>query len=218
MNDNVKLQERFYESWEYTDDFRLDERIKIVLEMMPNGKGKLLDIGCSDGRISNLFKEKGYDVYGVDISEKALERANERGIKVTKADITNRLPYKDAEFDVVFCGEVLDVVLEPMILLKDIYRVLKPNAEFLLGIVNISMLKNIFLIFAGSLPYGASSDGTVVRNYCKKTLVEILVKTGFKNIKVRGDRMSIPYASQRDISIPPIIPRFCNHLIVRCKK
>lgn len=218
MNNNVKFQERFYESWKYTNDFVLDERIKVVLRMMPNGKGKLLDIGCSDGRISKLFKEKGYDVYGVDISKNALKRANERGIKVTKADITIGLPYKDAEFDIVFCGEVLDVVLEPLILLKDIYRVLKPNAEFLLGIVNISMLKNIFLVFAGSLPYGASSDGTVVRSFCKKTLVEMLTKTGFKSIEVRGDKMSIPYTSQKDIDFPPIIPRFCNHLIVKGKK
>lgn len=219
MNDNVKFQERFYNSREYTNDVEIDTRIKVVLKMLPNRKGKLLDVGCSDGRISKLFLERGYDVYGVDISEKALKKAEERGIKAIKADITKKLPYKDAEFDLVFCGEVLEHVLDPMSLLKEIHRVLKNSGEFVLTIPNISMLKNVFLILAGSLPcYACAYDGPHIRDYCKKVIVEMLNKTKFKNIKVKGDRMSIPYASHKDISLPPIVPRFCDYLVVRCEK
>jgi 2-polyprenyl-3-methyl-5-hydroxy-6-metoxy-1,4-benzoquinol methylase len=221
MNDNVKLQERFYESRKYTNNVEIDKRMKAILKMMPHGKGKLklLDIGCSDGKIGKLLLERGYDVYGVDISQKALRKANERGIKTIRADITKGLPYKDAEFDVIFCGEVLEHVLDPLSLLKEIHRILKNSGEFVLTVPNISMLKNAFLILAGSLPcYACIYNGPHVRDYCKKIIIEMLKKTGFKNIKVRGDRISIPYASQKDVSLPPIIPRFCDYLVIKCKK
>jgi len=221
MNDNVKFQEKFYNSREYGDSIKIDTRVRAVLKMMLNGKGKLklLDVGCSDGKISKLFSERGYNVYGVDISVKALKKAKEGGIKVIRADITKRLPFRDAKFDVVFCGEVLEHVLDPMSLLKEIHRVLKPYGNFILTIPNISMLKNAFLILAGSFPcYACIYNGPHVRDYNKKIIVEMLNKTGFRNIKVRGDRMSIPYAPQKDISLPPIIPRFCDYLVVRCEK
>lgn len=219
MNDNVKLQERFYNSREYTNNVGIDTRMKAILKMMPNGKGKLLDVGCSDGDISRLFLEKGYDVHGVDISEKALKKANERGIKVIKADITKRLPYSDTEFDVVFCGEVLEHVLDPMFLLKEIHRILKSHGIFIFTVPNISMLKNAFLVLAGSLPcYACIYNGPHVRDYCKKIIVEMLNETRFKSIKISGDRMSIPYASQKDITLPPIVPRFCDYLVGKCEK
>ena len=219
MNDNVKLQERFYNSREYTNDVGIDTRTKAILKMLPNGKGKLLDVGCSDGRISKLFMGKGYAVYGVDISEKALKKATERGIKVLKADITKKLPYDDAEFDVVFCGEVLEHVLDPMFLLKEIHRILKIRGIFIFTVPNVSMLKNVFLVLAGSLPcYACIYNGPHVRDYCKKIIVEMLNETRFKNVQISGDRMSIPYASQKDIILPPIIPRFCDYLVGKCEK
>ena len=55
MNDNVKFQEKFYNSREYGDSIKIDTRVKAVLKIIPDGKGKLLDISCSDGKISKLF-------------------------------------------------------------------------------------------------------------------------------------------------------------------
>ena len=214
------MQKNFYNNRDYATIFKLDKRMKTIMKFLPICfGGKLLDVGCSDGKISSLFFEKGYDVYGVDISDKALKKATKRGIKVTKADITKELPYSDAEFDTVFCGEVLEHILDPMFLLNEIFRVLEDKGSFVVTVPNISMLRNAFLILVGSLPcYACIYDGPHVRDYCMKIVVEMLNKVGFRDIKVSGDRMSIPYGSGKDISLPPLIPRFCDYLIIRCKK
>lgn len=42
-------------------------------------KGVLCDIGCSSGQKSIQFAKKGWDVYGIDISKEAIDKANNWG-------------------------------------------------------------------------------------------------------------------------------------------
>ena len=74
---------------------------------------RVLDAGCGNGRHIVFFAEQGFDAWGTDISEKAIEIANawvsKRGLKahLEVGDIT-QLPFENSYFDVAISFGVLD--------------------------------------------------------------------------------------------------------------
>jgi len=76
---------------------------------------KALDLGCGIGRQTILLKEFGFDSYGVDISQVALDLAKETsrelGFNLDNNFIClseTRLPFKDDFFDIAISDSVLD--------------------------------------------------------------------------------------------------------------
>jgi ubiquinone/menaquinone biosynthesis C-methylase UbiE len=91
---------------------------------------KVLEVGCGQGfRLAELKKTKGWQVFGLDPSQKAVEFANSIGVeaKVGTADI---LPWADKSFDLVifgFCLYLCDLD-DLFTVAKECNRVLKDNA------------------------------------------------------------------------------------------
>ncbi len=69
-------------------------------------KGKILDIGCGNGRDSIFLAKKGYSVIGIDITPKAiiLAKKNKNKVKNLKFIVADaeKLPFKDESFDGVY--------------------------------------------------------------------------------------------------------------------
>ncbi|MBW2992014.1 class I SAM-dependent methyltransferase [Candidatus Woesearchaeota archaeon] len=98
-------------------------------------KGKVLDIGCGNGRHSVYFAKKGFEVYGIDVSKNAIEiarwNAKENKVKVNfRAGSVFSLPYSKDSFDVIIDSGCLHHLRKPQwkMYLKNILRVLKKNA------------------------------------------------------------------------------------------
>ena len=76
--------------------------------MLPQiaGGGKLLDLGCGLGQLSRHFSGLGFDVTAVDFSENALDflKIHSPNIKTLVHDITQPLPFDNAEFDIVIAN------------------------------------------------------------------------------------------------------------------
>lgn len=86
--------------------------------------GSLLDVGGAEGYKGYVARELfSVQVRNSDISEEVCKRAEEIfGIDSDAADIHN-LPYKDDEFDVVICSEVLEHVTDVRKALRELLRV-----------------------------------------------------------------------------------------------
>lgn len=94
----------------------LQRRVGIDLYDKKKEVGKILDVGCGNGRHVVFFAEQGFDVYGIDVSDKAIEIAKawlaEKGLKAhLKVGDIEKLTFEDRYFDVVVSNEVLDHVL-----------------------------------------------------------------------------------------------------------
>ncbi|MCL0091666.1 methionine biosynthesis protein MetW [Dehalococcoidales bacterium] len=69
----------------------------------------MLDIGCGDGTLLEyLGKEKGIKGLGVEISQKAIELAKAKGVKVIKADITKDDFQLNETFNYIILADVLE--------------------------------------------------------------------------------------------------------------
>lgn len=78
-----------------------------------SGMSRILDLGCGTGRHTIYFAENGFDVYGFDFSEHAIQRATERLEKkklrahLEVWDMTKKFPYADGFFDAVISIKVI---------------------------------------------------------------------------------------------------------------
>jgi SAM-dependent methyltransferase len=103
--------------------------------------GYLLDAGCGTGNETvNLRRQaRGLRIYGVDVSPAALAIAVDRP---ETSDATfyqsalERLPFPDVVFDYIASHEVIEHVEEPAVVLRELYRVLKPGGVCVIATPN----------------------------------------------------------------------------------
>ena len=96
------------------------------------GEGSLLlDLACGGGLLAPHLEGSGHLHVGMDLSPTALPVARAHGVVPVRGDVL-RLPFADAVADVVVAGEVLEHVEEPLALLAEACRVLRPGGTLVL--------------------------------------------------------------------------------------
>jgi SAM-dependent methyltransferase len=89
---------------------------------------KLLDVGCGTGYHLSRYRERGFDLSGIDGSEEMLRQARLLNPEIDfKTGDVERLPFPDNGFDFVMCVEVLRYLPDIGPCLREIHRVLKPG-------------------------------------------------------------------------------------------
>ena len=96
---------------------------------------EFLDLGCGTGRFSiPIATRLGYSVTGADNSEEMLEKAgNKEGgdrVRWSMQDAT-RLSCPNASFDVVFMSHLLHHLDNPLDVIRECYRILRPDGVIL---------------------------------------------------------------------------------------
>ena len=81
-------------------------------------------VGCGDHL--RLFKDKGFDVCGLDVSPRSAEISPDLTIDIIDAD-GFEWPYEDESFDVVYSKSFIEHLLQPEQYLQEAYRILKPG-------------------------------------------------------------------------------------------
>ncbi len=114
---------------------------------------QLLDVGCGDGSLNLLLDGKVRWVVGVDGALSACREARAKGFSVQCADLNAcHLPYRDGIFDAVSCLDVIEHVLDPRHLLRELARVLRPQGILVLTTPNIRAYWHILTLIHGRFP------------------------------------------------------------------
>ncbi len=143
----------------------------------------VLDAGCGTGKVLGTVAPYVKEVHGVDISEEMLSQIDLSSIpnaKVSVGDIGN-LDYPDNFFDRITVRLVLHHILDDddlMRVLKELYRVLKPNGKI--------------IVSEGVPPHeDVKKDYEEVfklkekrRVFMPEDLVRLLKRAGFRHIRV----------------------------------
>jgi SAM-dependent methyltransferase len=102
---------------------------RVVLRLLGEGSGRVLDLGCGGGAFAATLAGRGWNVTGVDVSEDQLRLARERGVEVVRAD-AKELPFADSTFDAavsVFTHTDMDDFAGA---LRELARVVRPGGVF----------------------------------------------------------------------------------------
>ena len=189
--------------WEASPPTFVDRRVETILELLPQlgPEAKLLDIGCLEGSYTRMYAKAvgAGSVHGVDVS--LTDAARAKGIEALEFDLNSgeKLPYGDAEFDVVVCIESLEHIYPTDFMLREIRRVLKPAGIAIIDVPRLDSFLNIVLLTFGFQPpgiecsrerrYGSINDDSLltghVAYFTRRALLEMLEKSGFKILEAR---------------------------------
>ncbi len=105
----------------------------------PHGRNRLLDVGCGSGRLLARHRGQGWEVRGVEPSERAVAACRDQGLVVQHADFSSaNLP--DGYFDVVLLHHVIEHVREPVAALRRAREVLAPGGWIAVVTPNVAGL------------------------------------------------------------------------------
>ena len=135
MDVNIKLQDEYNQF--YNDDIaswrELGAKAKtkniITLAVGLQFK-KVLEVGAGDGAILQNLNDIDFcnELYALEISDSGIKKIEERNLKSLKQVLKfdgYSIPFKDQEFDLVYCSHVIEHVEHPRILLREIKRISK---------------------------------------------------------------------------------------------
>jgi len=164
------------------------------LKALPLKPGmKVLDFACGDGFYSHhLATILGADgeVTGVDINEAYLEKARKGGSQAKFVlGSSDKLPFPDGSFDFIWCAQSFFSLPEPVSVLKQMYRLLKPGG--MVGILENDSLHQISLPWPIrlELPMRAAELRTFMdeskhasKFYVGRRLPSVLAAGGFETV------------------------------------
>ena len=177
-------------------------RVDLALSLLDEGD-KLLDVGCGDGSLVLKAKKKFKEVYGIDISPSRIGQARKdaaekssdtSGIHLSLCNINETIDFKDKTFDAVTAIHVIEHVLDPYFVVREVHRVLKKGGIFVVNVPNIAYLKHRMRLLFGKLPVTSSAynwsqsgwDGGHLHYFTKKTFCGLVKECGFRILKVTG--------------------------------
>ena len=172
----TRLRERFLFSFLNRVWTQIDGDISFYLR---RGTGRLLDIGCNEGRGLRIYTGNGFQVEGLEINERAAAEARKPGFSVHTCllgDFVAAAPY-----DVAVLSNVLEHSLDPRQMLQDVHRILVSGGQVWISCPNSeSWLRRVFgrSWINWHVPFHIS-------HFSAATLRELLESTGYAQIEVR---------------------------------
>lgn len=118
------------------------KRLNFILNALKRSvgeHGQVLDVGCGNGIITREVGAHGFSVYGIDVSDKAIETARSLNtLPNVKFDVISaeQLVADGNRYDAVICSEVLEHLNEPSKLLATLFQSLKDNGILIVTVPN----------------------------------------------------------------------------------
>ncbi len=155
------------------------------LDVIPfTGEGKILDIGCGNGRYLSTLKKQGWQTYGIERNPKASKYARDKLHLAVKTGDLLDCEYQDKFFDVITMSHSLEHLYEPLATLKEIKRILRNDGLLVITIPNIdSFVAKTFKEYW----YGLQLPVHLI-SFTTDSITKMLDKAGFKVKKAFYDR------------------------------
>lgn len=129
MSQVAKFYNKIAKVYPVLDMFLQEPKKQLLARVNQEKQGNLLEIGV--GRGDNLPHYKHVPVTGIDVSEGMLAYARKKAPAGCTLHIMDaaRLEFPDSSFDYVVISHVLTVVPDPVKVMDEVYRVVKPGGK-----------------------------------------------------------------------------------------
>jgi glycosyltransferase involved in cell wall biosynthesis/2-polyprenyl-3-methyl-5-hydroxy-6-metoxy-1,4-benzoquinol methylase len=135
----MKNENSFYEYDRIADRKRVDFITNVLQQSLPP-HGKILDVGCGNGVISRHLGRAGFNVLGVDVSEKTIESAKANTTNLPNVNFMKKsaeeLVASGEKYDAIICSEVLEHLSDPGSLVSVLRESLADNGKLIVTVPN----------------------------------------------------------------------------------
>ena len=152
-NREVRMQrEKTLEEWIAWED-RYIQTYASILGEAP--RGPVLDIGCGTNHLAKAFHARGIEAEGIDVDRADFEK--------------DALPYADDSFNTAILHAVIEHLMKPDMLMRELARIVRPGGHIIVRTTNWRMdFRNFY------------RDPTHVKPYVPEGLVTLLSMYGWR--------------------------------------
>jgi 2-polyprenyl-3-methyl-5-hydroxy-6-metoxy-1,4-benzoquinol methylase len=142
--------------------------------------GRLLDIGCGNGRPMQRFVAAGWTATGIDFDADAVAAARSAGLDARVGALKEQaLP--DAHFDVILMSHVIEHLPDPLAELIECRRILKPSGSIVIATPNAHGLGHL----AFRRHWLGLDPPRHLQIFTPEALTRLLAMSGFRPVQVR---------------------------------
>ena len=131
-----------YNDW--SSSFDTDENLtrdlvqQVTRETLANLQfSSILEIGCGTGKNTSFLAQIGRRVHAIDFSEGMIEKAKEKvkaeNVRFSVADLTQKWPCEDRNYDLIVCNLLLEHIEDLSFIFSEAFRVLQEKGRFFLN-------------------------------------------------------------------------------------
>ena len=213
-------------------------RTRKIVEMVEGAS--ILDIGCGIGNITALVADKVSQngrVIGIDFLQDNIDLANERfkrqNVEFRVGTVEN-LKFNPASFDCVLFLEVIEHVENPVVVLKSIHRLLKPNGCLIVSTPNGASFDTFFqnlksfkktITSIETETHGSGTERDHIYVWSLPQLYRLLNRCGFVYVKHEFAGAGFPFTNIDRLLgtnfsdfFSPLYGRFGMGLIIKVRK
>ncbi|MEO6883794.1 MAG: class I SAM-dependent methyltransferase [Bacteroidia bacterium] len=147
---------------------------------------KILDIGCGDGYFLEVAKKRGWQTFGTEFTDEAMETCVKKGITIHQG-ILNSANYSKDNFDVITSFEVIEHINNPQSELENIREILRLGGLFYFTTPNFNSISRLVL----KQNWNVIEYPEHLSYYTPKTINVFFQKNNFRKIKLDTTGISI---------------------------
>jgi 2-polyprenyl-3-methyl-5-hydroxy-6-metoxy-1,4-benzoquinol methylase len=154
-----------------------------IVEGLPRPLGSVLDVGCGSGGVGPGLRRAGATrLTGVEVVPEQAELARANYDLVVAAPVEEALHQVAGPFDTILCLDVLEHLVDPDRVLRDLRGLASPGARLQVSVPNarhVSLLRD--LIVKGTFGYTdwGHRDRTHLRWFTRRDIVASLERSGW---------------------------------------
>lgn len=184
-------------------------------------QGRLLDVGCGNGRYLSTMRTLGWQVQGVEFSAEGVRVCRMENLPVHHGDLVSA-EFPDDAFDLIMVGHVIEHIPSPHAFMSELARVLRPRGKVVIETPNAEALGRTWFganWYANDVPRHLllfSADGLQI--LAKEHGLECLTVEQKTSAKIVLNSIDYAIGNQGTVSKKVAWRRFLARLYVRAAK
>lgn len=155
--------------------------------------GNLLDVGCGRGWFLEEAKKRGWNVYGTEFSEMAVEICRNKGIAIKQGDLISE-DFENIKFDVITSFEVIEHLSFPRKHIEEVYKLLRQGGLYYCTTPNFNALYR----YLKKTNYNIITFPEHLSYFSKSTLCKLAAENSLKKIKFLSTGLSVELFKSND--------------------
>ena len=166
----------------------IDRRLKTINMLLPHINGKVLDVGCNRGYITNYLSSEGYDVLGIDFNPKWIDYCKKE-YPDCKFELSNILE-ENRKFDtILMIGVLEEIPNHPKEVLNKLKENLNTNGKIIIQVRNMKSLKRRLKTFFGMELVDCLIGHIYI--FTPERLKNVVEECGYKIIELTSNKFDV---------------------------